>query len=66
MSLRDELYKLYKTVQPNANLTVRCRRHPSHLRLVAKARHMLIARAGKIGVLSQANYDSLVYRNYID
>lgn len=66
MSLREELYKIYRTVEPNAVMTVRCRRHPSHLRIVAKARHLQITRAGKMGQLAQHNYDSLVYRNYMD
>ncbi|ARV77062.1 hypothetical protein PHABIO_431 [Pseudomonas phage Phabio] len=66
MSLRDELYKIYQTVTPHATITVRCRRHPSHLRIVAKARNQALRRYHVLPPLAEHNTDTIVYRNYID
>lgn len=66
MALQDELFKLYDPLKPHANLLIRHRRHPCQLRLVAKARHILLRDLNRINVAAQFNYDMIVYRHYID
>lgn len=66
MALRDELFKLYHTIEHNANILVKCKRHPSHLRILAKATHLRADGKPPTSGDGKEAYDRIIYRHYID